>query len=71
MGLEEAFGDAVEQAALLAPLALGEKSGFLRSRPGLQPLSAGAGEKICSIDVSASSLCAPRGLELRTHLDVF
>lgn len=43
--LEEAFRDGVQQAARLALLDLGKKkSGFLRSRPGLQPLSTGAGK---------------------------
>lgn len=54
--LEKAFRDKVQEAALLAPLDLGEKSGFLRFHPGLQPLSTGAGEKACNINVSETSL---------------
>lgn len=59
--LQKAFRDSVQQAALLAPLDLGEKSGFLWSHPGLQPLSTGAGEKPCNINVSETAFEHPGG----------
>lgn len=59
--LLKAFRDNVQQAALLAPLDFGEKSGFLWSHPGLQPLSTGAGEKPCNINVSETAFEHPGG----------